>query len=143
MVTDRDILYRVVAQGLDPRETRVSAVLSRPVVSCAETDPLRTALDLMAAHHVRRLPVRDAGGRVTGWISHAPDSTPLIARLVGTPAPPPMLLVADRPLVGLAANTQPDVGLVPNNHLAYAVQWFLFAGVAASIYVLALRRRGG
>lgn len=81
------------------------------------------------------------GGRVTGWISHAPDSTPLIARLAGTPAPPPMLLVADRPLSGLAANTQPDVGLVPNNHLAYAVQWFLFAGVAAVIYVLALGRR--
>jgi surfeit locus 1 family protein len=30
---------------------------------------------------------------------------------------------------------------VPNNHLAYAVQWFLFAGVAAVIYALALRRR--
>jgi surfeit locus 1 family protein len=31
---------------------------------------------------------------------------------------------------------------VPNNHLAYAVQWFLFAAVASVIYVLALRWRG-
>ena len=81
------------------------------------------------------------GGRVTGWISHAPDATPLIARLFAAPAPQQMLLVADRPLAGLAANSRPDVGTVPNNHLAYAVQWFLFAGVAAVIYVLALRRR--
>ncbi len=78
VITDRDILYRVVAQGLDPRETRVSAVLSRPVVSCAESDPVRTALDLMAAHHVRRLPVRDAGGRVTGWITLADLSRALL-----------------------------------------------------------------
>jgi surfeit locus 1 family protein len=81
------------------------------------------------------------GGRVTGWISHAPDATPLIARLVETPAPQQLLLVAERPVAGLTANTQPDIGQVPNNHLAYGVQWFLFAGVAAVIYVLALRRR--
>ncbi len=31
---------------------------------------------------------------------------------------------------------------MPNNHLAYAVQWFLFAAIAGAIYVLALRRRG-
>ncbi|KMO32108.1 CBS domain-containing protein [Methylobacterium aquaticum] len=78
VITDRDILYRVVAQGLDPRGVRVSTVLSRPVVSCAESDPLRAALDLMAAHHVRRLPVRAAGGRVTGWITLADLSRALL-----------------------------------------------------------------
>ena len=35
----------------------------------------------------------------------------------------------------------PDPGDLPNNHLAYAGQWFLFALAAAVIYVLALRRR--
>jgi cytochrome oxidase assembly protein ShyY1 len=30
---------------------------------------------------------------------------------------------------------------VPNNHLSYAVQWFAFAGIAAGIYLLAVRRR--
>ncbi|KQT34707.1 hypothetical protein ASG29_00645 [Sphingomonas sp. Leaf412] len=81
------------------------------------------------------------GGSVTGWVSHAPDSTPLIARLVGAATPQAMLLVADAPRAGLKANTRPDVGLVPNNHLAYGVQWFLFAGVAGIIYAVALRRR--
>jgi surfeit locus 1 family protein len=81
-----------------------------------------------------------SGGAVSGWISHAPDSTPMIAKLFGG-APQQMLLVADRPIGGLTANTRPDVGIVPNNHLAYAGQWFFFALVAAVIYVLALRRR--
>ena len=80
------------------------------------------------------------GGAVSGWISHAPDATPLVARLF-TRAPQAMLLVADKPAPGLRANSRPDVGIVPNNHLAYAVQWFFFAGVAAVVYGLAVRRR--
>lgn len=84
--------------------------------------------------------VRWSGGAVTGWISHAPDSTPMIARLFGG-TPQQMLLVADRPVGDLTANTRPDVGIVPNNHLAYAGQWFFFALVAALIYLIALRRR--
>ena len=81
-----------------------------------------------------------AGGAVTGRISHAPDAQPLIAGLWRTRRQE-LLLVADRPARGLSPNTRPDIGLVPNNHLAYGVQWFLFAGLAAVIYALALRRR--
>jgi surfeit locus 1 family protein len=83
---------------------------------------------------------RWAGGKVTGRISHAPDSRPLIATAFDH-VPKPLLLVADVPVPGLAANRTPDWQSVPNNHLSYAVQWFLFAGIAAIIYVLALRRR--
>lgn len=50
-------------------------------------------------------------------------------------------VVADPPLAGLAANAAPDPKDVPNNHLSYAVQWFLFAGLAVGIYALALRAR--
>ena len=50
-------------------------------------------------------------------------------------------IIADPPLAGLAANARPDPAQIPNNHLAYAVQWFLFAGVALVIYALALRKR--
>ena len=42
------------------------------------------------------------------------------------------MLVADTPPAGLAANGTPDLGAVPNNHLAYAGQWFFFAAVAPS-----------
>ena len=71
IVTDRDLLYRVVARGLDASKLRVEEVLSAPVVTCREEDGVQSVLDLMAANHLRRMPVVDAGGRVTGWITLA------------------------------------------------------------------------
>ena len=68
VLTDRDILYRVVAEGRDPVATRVREVMSSPVIACGAGDTVQAALDLMAAHHIRRLAVRD-GGRVVGWIT--------------------------------------------------------------------------
>lgn len=80
------------------------------------------------------------GGVVSGTLTRAPDHRPLIASLFdGTPQP--LMLVSDRAAPGLEPSTPPDLASVPNNHLAYAVQWFLFAGVAMIIYVLALRLR--
>lgn len=67
------------------------------------------------------------GGRVTGII--APGASNAVR------------LIADPPLAGLEASAQPDPSTIPNNHLSYAVQWFLFAGVALLIYALALRKR--
>jgi len=58
----------------------------------------------------------------------------------GVIAPGPRL-VADPPLAGLQPMARPDPGDLPNNHLAYAGQWFFFALTALVIYVLALRRR--
>ena len=58
----------------------------------------------------------------------------------GVIAPGPRL-VASPPLAGLEANENPDPADVPNNHLSYAVQWFLFAATALVIYALALRKR--
>lgn len=51
------------------------------------------------------------------------------------------VIIADPPLAGLLPNARPDPNDVPNNHLAYAVQWFAFAAVALVIYGLALRKR--
>ena len=50
-------------------------------------------------------------------------------------------LIAGKPPAGLMPLARPDPRDVPNNHLAYAIQWFLFAGVAAAIYGIALRRK--
>ena len=58
----------------------------------------------------------------------------------GVIAPGPRL-VAGRPVAGLAPLAPPDPAMVPNNHLAYAGQWFFFAITALAIYWLALRRR--
>lgn len=67
------------------------------------------------------------GGEVTGII--APDSRHVI-RLVSTEAAP-----------GLQPSAAPDPANTPNNHIFYAIQWFLFAAMATVIYILALRRR--
>ena len=80
------------------------------------------------------------GGPVSGFISHAPDSRSLIGGLFDR-RPHELMLVADTPPAGLSPNTPPDLSSVPNNHLAYAVQWFIFAGLAAGIYAIALVQR--
>ncbi|WP_299191852.1 SURF1 family cytochrome oxidase biogenesis protein [uncultured Erythrobacter sp.] len=50
-------------------------------------------------------------------------------------------LVASEPLAGLQPLAKPDPNDLPNNHLAYAGQWFLFALTALIIYGFALRAR--
>lgn len=67
------------------------------------------------------------GGVVTGII--APDSQYVVR------------LVASEPVAGLQKSQEPSTDEVPNNHMAYAVQWFLFAGIALIIFVMALRGR--
>lgn len=68
------------------------------------------------------------GGAVTGIV--APDTRHVIRLVSTSPAP------------GLQASQPPVMDDIPNNHLAYAVQWFFFAIVAGVIYALALRWRG-
>lgn len=67
------------------------------------------------------------GGIVDGII--APDSQFVIR------------LVASEPVAGLQKSQPPALEDVPNNHLSYAVQWFLFAGIALVIFLIALRGR--
>ncbi|MDX3900768.1 MAG: SURF1 family protein [Sphingobium sp.] len=81
------------------------------------------------------------GGQVRGWLSEEPDHRSLIARLTGKTAPLRPMLIAAQPAPGLRPAAPPTAADIPDNHLAYAVQWFLFAGIAAVIYLLALRKR--
>lgn len=85
--------------------------------------------------------VKWTGGRVEGWLSEEPDHRALITRLAGKAPPLRPMLVARAAPAGLKPVAPPGAADVPNNHLAYAVQWFLFAAIAAAIYILALRRR--
>jgi surfeit locus 1 family protein len=52
-----------------------------------------------------------------------------------------ILLVSDKAAPGLQPSAPPSLADIPNNHLAYAVQWFLFAAIAVAIYGIALWRR--
>ena len=81
------------------------------------------------------------GGQVSGIISRQPDHSSLIARAFGKGVAPALMLVAGNPADGLEPSAPPSLQDVPNNHFAYAVQWFLFAAIAAIVYGLALKRR--
>jgi surfeit locus 1 family protein len=84
------------------------------------------------------------GGKALVALGWSSDPAAAIAwqggEVTGIIAPGPRL-IADPPLGGLEANAVPDPSEIPNNHLAYAVQWFLFALVALVIYGLAVRKR--
>ena len=82
--------------------------------------------DIFLGFSSRPQPVDWPGGVVSGWIAPAGDA----ARLV-----------ADPPEFGLSNLPKPDPTLLPNNHLAYAGQWFFFALTALVIYVMVLRKR--
>ena len=69
ILTDRDILFRVVAEGADNARTRVRDVMSTTLFTCRDTDTLATAMDIMGSYHVRRLPVLNEDRRVVGWIA--------------------------------------------------------------------------
>ncbi len=84
IVTDRDILYRVVAKGLDPVHTHLRDILSRPVITCRPGDALNAAMDMMASNHIRRLPVQDPeSGAVVGWVTLADISRRLLVGHAG------------------------------------------------------------
>lgn len=82
------------------------------------------------------------GGPVRGTATLEPDSESALGRWLSHGPPPRLMIVSRERLAGLQPSPRPNPADVPNNHLAYAVQWFLFAGVAVIIYALALRKRG-
>jgi len=71
IVTDRDLTLKVLAEGLDAESTKVDAVMTRKVITCLANDRLHTALDVMAEHQLRRLPVVTNKNKILGMISQA------------------------------------------------------------------------
>lgn len=61
LVTDRDVTLRVVAAGLDPARTPVSAVMSAPVIEAAPSESLDILVDRMRNAGVRRIPIVHEG----------------------------------------------------------------------------------
>ena len=69
MLTDRDIVIRTIAQGLDAETHKVADALTEGVVSCKEGDDVGTVVDLMEKEQVRRVVVKDEQQNVTGIVS--------------------------------------------------------------------------
>ena len=69
MITDRDMLMATHLRGAALWSLTASDVMANLVHALAATDSARDALDLMARHQLRRLPVLDAEGRLLGIVS--------------------------------------------------------------------------
>ena len=89
ILTDRDLAVSVCADAEDSYYKRVKEIMRSPVVCCRDVDDVAAVLSAMADHHVRRIPIVDANGRLTGIISiddlaRSLDSeviSPLLAKL--------------------------------------------------------------
>ena len=71
VVTDRDIVCRLVAQGRNPVDEAAEACMSSPVVSVRESTPLEDCAKLMEDKQIRRVPVVNGGGMICGIVSQA------------------------------------------------------------------------
>jgi CBS domain-containing protein len=78
IVTDRDLVVRVLAEGRDPKSTTVREAASVGLLTVSAADDLVKTLDLLGKHQVRRLPVVE-GGRLVGIVAQAD-----VAREVGS-----------------------------------------------------------
>ena len=89
IVTDRDVVVRVVAEGRDPRATCVGDIASRDLTAVAPNDRIDHAVDLMRERAIRRLPVVDKGkpiGIVTiGDLALNRDPDSALADISGAP----------------------------------------------------------
>jgi CBS domain-containing protein len=70
IVTDRDIVVRVVAEGRDPSSTTIREIVSSDLATVQPDTSLEEALNLMAQRQVRRLPVVE-GDQLVGIVAQA------------------------------------------------------------------------
>jgi CBS domain-containing protein len=75
IITDRDIVVKVIAANRAADSTMVRDAMTPNPASCRETDDVDQAVKLMKERQVRRMPIVDAEGRLTGIIAQADVAT--------------------------------------------------------------------
>lgn len=68
IVTERDLLHRVMAENKDPAKTTLKSIMSSPLISSDEESPIKEGICLMRNKHIRRLPVKKRG-KITGIVT--------------------------------------------------------------------------
>ena len=68
IVTERDILKRVIVEGRNPEETLVRDIMSKPLIVTSPETSLEDAVEVMFKHKIKKLPVID-GGKLVGLVT--------------------------------------------------------------------------
>ncbi|MCX8196914.1 MAG: CBS domain-containing protein [Candidatus Micrarchaeota archaeon] len=69
IITERDIVYKVVAAGKNPAKTKLKSVMSKPLKVIRSYDSVDAAAEALRVNKVKRLPVIDKEGRLVGIIT--------------------------------------------------------------------------
>ena len=69
ILTDRDLVVRVMAATRDPKAMLVGEAMTPSVVYCFEDDDIEHAATVMAGQQIRRLPVLDKNRKLVGIVS--------------------------------------------------------------------------
>jgi CBS domain-containing protein len=75
IVNDRDLALQIVADEREVKSTMVVDVMTRKVVKCRFDDDIQKAVEKMANHQLRRIPVVDNDHKIIGIISQADVAT--------------------------------------------------------------------
>jgi CBS domain-containing protein len=86
IVTDRDLVCRLVAAGGDPKTTPVESVMSRDLLTVKRTGTIDEVAFAMRKQGVRRVPIVDADRKLAGLIAFDDIAVLLSAELVETVA---------------------------------------------------------
>jgi CBS domain-containing protein len=68
IITERDILYKVVAEGKDPIKTKAKEIMSSPLITIEKDKDISEAIKIFKEKNIRRLPVRD-GNEIIGILT--------------------------------------------------------------------------
>src|SRR5258706_607643 len=69
LITDRDIIVRLLAEGRDPLYTRIGEIMTPGATYCFEDQTLDEAASLMEAQQIRRLPILNRNKELVGMLS--------------------------------------------------------------------------
>jgi CBS domain-containing protein len=69
IITDRDIVVRLVAEGKDPANAKVNEAMSKQVRTVKEDTPVNEVLELMSSEQIRRVPVTNTNNELVGIVS--------------------------------------------------------------------------
>jgi CBS domain-containing protein len=85
IVTEKDIIAKVVATGRDPKKVKVKEIMSSPLIMVPMDATIREAAEKMLKHQVRRLVITDETGKLMGLVTMT-DIIRWIAEKQGNPA---------------------------------------------------------